>query len=478
MSPQRLRVRLSTGEIEGESRGEVDRFLGIPYAAPPFGERRFAEPQPPEAWSGVRDASSFGATPPQRPYQGRLQALLPTVAIAGEDVLTVNVWAPRDAQNLPVVFWLHGGAFERGTTALPLYDGTAFARDGVIFVSAGYRLGAEGFSVLEGAPRNLGLSDAAAALRWTHAEIAAFGGDPTRITVMGESAGGALAAALLARPDTAEIPAALIVQSGPLSADSPTKAGRVTAALAKRLGVSATVDDFRTLTPDQILDARQAQSAGSTPLRGAPGYLLCLDATSLPRSPEEALRDAQIPVLIGTNTDEYRLWFAPEALSRIRPFQLLLARLALGISRSAVRAYRREFPEATTGEIFGQLATDVLLRAPALRTASARTAPTSVYEFAWTTPLHDLCAAHALELGFVFDALQTDDAIRLAGPAAPHTLAEQMHGDWVRFILDVDPVWPPYAAPSRITRVYDEDTRDIPARRTAALDLLPTARSR
>lgn len=478
MSSQRPRVRLSTGEIEGERRGEVDRFLGIPYAAPPFGERRFAEPQPPEAWSGVRDASAFGATPPQRPYQGRLQALLPTVTIAGEDVLTVNVWAPRDAQNLPVVFWLHGGAFERGTTALPLYDGTAFARDGVIFVSAGYRLGAEGFSVLEGAPRNLGLSDAAFALRWTHAEIAAFGGDPTRITVMGESAGGALAAALLARPDTAEIPAALIVQSGPLSADSPTKARRVTAALAKRLGVSASVEDFRALTPDQLLDARQEQSAGSTPLRGAQGYLLCLDATSLPRSPEEALRDAQIPVLIGTNTDEYRLWFAPEALSRIRPLQLLLARLTLGISRSAVRAYRSEFPEATTGEIFGQLATDVLLRAPALRTAGARTAATSVYEFAWTTPLHDLGAAHALELGFVFDALQTDDAIRLAGPDAPHTLAQQMHGDWVRFILDAEPVWPPYAAHSRITRVYDDDIRDIPARRTAALDLLPAARSR
>jgi para-nitrobenzyl esterase len=143
----------------------------------------------------------------------------------------VNVWTPSGeppAAGRPVLVWFHGGALERGTPALPGYDGTTFARDGIVFVSVGHRVGAEGFSVLDGAPRNLGLSDAAAGLRWVQREIAEFGGDPDRITIFGESAGGALVAALLCRPDTAEIPSAAIIQSGPLAASSPEQAGRVT----------------------------------------------------------------------------------------------------------------------------------------------------------------------------------------------------------------------------------------------------------
>ncbi|MBD3753612.1 MAG: carboxylesterase family protein, partial [Micrococcales bacterium] len=199
MSTETAEATISTGPLRGGASDGIRRFLGIPYAAPPFGPRRFQLPSAPDSWTGVRDATQFGPAAPQTPYRGRTGQLLPSLNSDGtdEDILTVNVWTPASATEpasgpLPVVLWIHGGAFERGGSSLDGYDGTSFARSGVVFVSANYRLGSEGFSVLEDAPRNLGLEDVAAALRWTHAEIAAFGGDPSRITVMGESAGGAL----------------------------------------------------------------------------------------------------------------------------------------------------------------------------------------------------------------------------------------------------------------------------------------------
>ncbi|WP_448239100.1 carboxylesterase family protein [Microbacterium paulum] len=195
-------VTTSKGEVRGIRHEGVDRYLGIPYALPPFGERRLALPHDVPAWTEVRDAAEFGPTAPQDPYFGALGALLGSVEIPGDDILTVNVWAPADVASsgagLPVLVWYHGGALERGTPALPAYDGATFARDGVVFVSIAHRVGAEGFSVLDGAPRNLGLCDAAAGLLWVQREIARFGGDPARITIFGESAGGALVAAPLA----------------------------------------------------------------------------------------------------------------------------------------------------------------------------------------------------------------------------------------------------------------------------------------
>lgn len=467
-----VEVRLSPGTVRGEEIAGVHRFLGIPYAAAPFGENRFRSPQPAPAWEGVRTATAFGATAPQSPYGGATAELLGSVRIEGDEILTANVWAPSSASGAPVVLWIHGGALERGTAALTIYDGTPFAHAGIVFVSINYRLGAEGFSVLDDAPRNLGLQDAAAALRWVHREIAAFGGDPARITLMGESAGGALVAALLARDDTRGHVAGAIIQSGPLDAQTPQKGGRVTAQLAKLLGVGTDRASFAAVSADRLLDARRRQSAGSSPLGGAPGYQLVIDPETLPRQPREAVADTGIPVLIGTNTDEYRLWFTPESLAEIRPAKLLLARLALRIPGRAVRAYRADAPGASTGEIFGQLATDMLLRAPMTRAARARRSPTYVYEFAWRSRVRDLRAAHALELGFVFDALADPESQRMTGADAPQELADDMHSAWVRFIREQDPGWPAFDE-RRTTRLFDAASATVPQRRTSGLDLLP-----
>ncbi len=472
-------ITTSQGALSGVAGDTAVRFLGIPYAAPPVGELRFAEPASAPNWTGVREAVRHGATAPQSPYPPAIGELLPSVAIPGDDILTLNVWMPRVLPDggAPVAVWLHGGAFERGTAALPAYDGATFARDGIVYVSVNYRLGTEGFSVLDDAPRNLGLADVALALQWVHREIAAFGGDPARITIMGESAGGALVAALLARPDTASLVAGAIIQSGPLVADSPARAGRVTAQLAKRLGIPTTRAAFAGVTSDEILAARRELAAGSTPLRGAPGYTLAIDPHSLPVSPHEALVDVEVPMLIGTNTDEYRLWFPPAALAGIGRLQLALARLALGISRRAVAAYRAAWPQASTGELFGQLATDILLRGPAVRVARARQAPTHVYEFAWPSPLRDLRAAHAMDIAFMFDSLGTPDAERMTGADAPQPLADRMHGDWVRFIMTGDPGWAAFSEGEAVRR-YDIEPATVPLPRSAAVDTLPAPRVR
>ncbi|MDF2559582.1 MAG: carboxylesterase/lipase family protein [Microbacterium sp.] len=466
------RATLSTGIAHGSEEAGIVRYLGLPYAAPPFGENRFRAPQPVPAWEGIREATQFGPTAPQVPYAGAIGELLGSVRIDGEDILTANVWAPIGASAAPVLLWIHGGALERGTAALPLYDGAVFAKAGIVFVSINYRLGSEGFSVLDGAPRNLGLRDAAAALEWVHREISAFGGDPAQITAMGESAGGAIVAGLLARDASRELIHRAIIESGPLQAQTPKKAGRVTAQLAKRLGVRADRDSFAALSPDQLLEARKAQSAGSSPLGGAPGFQFAIDPESLPRSPHAVLGQIETPLLIGSNTDEYRLWFPPEALAGISELKLQAARVLSRIPQRAVREYRSAFPRASTGEVFGQLVTDMMLRGPLSRVAAARTDHTHVYEFAWPSPVRDLRAAHALELGFVFDRLADEEAVRLAGADAPQALADEMHAAWVGFVTNGDPGWPVYGS-GRQTRIFDATSATVPQRRTAGMDLLP-----
>ncbi len=481
-------IEISTGVLAGtvtvSNTQRIRRFLAIPYAEPPVGDRRFADPVPVGPWDGVRDASAHGPTAPQDPYPGAIGELLTSVEIPGDDVLTVNVWTPAEqsATGSPVALWIHGGAFERGTAALSAYDGTTFAREGVVYVSVNYRLGAEGFGVLDDAPLNLGLRDVALALKWVAREIAAFGGDPRRITVMGESAGAALVAALLVRPDTAPLIAGAIIQSGPLVAETRARSSRATAALAKALKVPATRAGFGAKTPKELVAARGAITAGSSPLRGAAGFTLALDPDSLPASPHEALAGVDIPILIGANTDEYRLWFTPASLAKISRLHLALARRAFGVSRSALKQYRDTWPEASPGELFGQLATDVLMRAPGIRAARSRHAPTFVYEFAWRSPRRDLRAAHAMEIAFVFDHVGKEDAILMTGEDAPQALADQMHADWVRFITTGDPGWAPFnstATPSpESIRRYDVDSGDVPLPRSAVLEGLPREKVR
>ncbi len=459
--PVRPEVAVTAGRLAGVREHGIDRFLGIPYAAPPFGRRRFAAPDPPDPWEGVRDASAFGPTAPQAPYGGGLERYLPTVEIPGDDILTVNVWRPADGDGaLPVVVWVHGGAFTRGTPALDLYDGSAFARDGVVFVSVAYRLGQEGFAVADGVPENLGLLDVEAGLRWVRREIAAFGGDPAQVTAMGQSAGANALAMLLALPHAGELFDKVILQSGPLVALPRSKAGRMTRAIAERLGIPPTREGLASVLPERLVEAQTA--LGGSPLGRGPTVAPVVGGDAVPRDPGEAFRSGAgsgIPVLIGVTSEEYRLWLVPSgAVDRVTRRGLTLARLASRVPARVVRAHRAHRPEATPGEILGEIAGDLLLRAPAWRLADARlspdAAPTWMYEFRWQSPVDGLRAAHAMELGFVFDRIHAPDAVRLAGPDAPQELADAMHLAWLRFIVTGDPGWERWDT-RRLVEVFD-----------------------
>ncbi|MFF6905548.1 carboxylesterase/lipase family protein [Streptomyces sp. NPDC012389] len=460
-------VEATARTVQGTVRGAVERgvavFRGIPYAAAPVGARRFRAPGPPEPWEGVRDALAFGPTAPKRPYAPPLDRLLPDPSVPGEEWLNLNVWTPAlppEASGLPVLVWIHGGSLLHGSSAVPVYDGSAFARDGVVLVSVNYRLGVEGFGLFPDAPANRGLLDQLAALEWVRDNIAGFGGDPDRVTVAGESAGAVSIGALLATDRAAGLFRRAVLQSGAPAALTPEAARGTTELIAGRLGVPATAAALAAVDTEALLTAQTEVTSGGNPLTGRNSFQLVVDGELLTQDPAEALHAgaaAGIDLLMGTNTEEYRLWFVPGGLTeRISRLKLRLALLKFKVPNATARTYRANRPDATPGELLGALATDLLLRVPLNRLADARAgAPgsTYVYEFGWPSPVQRLGACHALELGFVFDTLAHPDTVALTGPDAPQELADAMHRAWVEFATTGDPGWPSWDA-SRPVRFF------------------------
>ena len=202
-------VRTVAGVLRGGRQASLAVFRGIPFAEPPVGALRFAAPQPVRSWDGVRPAVAYGPPPPQSGLLGASQDP------AGDDWLTVNVWTPEPdpAAGLPVMVWIPGGGYVGGNSSLPEYDAGHLAGSGTVVVTLNYRLGIEGFAQIDGAPANRGLLDQVAALQWVRDNIGVFGGDPDRVTVFGESAGGGSVAALLAMPRAAGLFRRAVAQS-------------------------------------------------------------------------------------------------------------------------------------------------------------------------------------------------------------------------------------------------------------------------
>ncbi|MGO4632980.1 carboxylesterase/lipase family protein [Streptomyces sp. 2RAF24] len=450
------------GAVRGRALPDgVTSFLGIPYAAPPFGDLRFRAPAPPEPWTGVRDATAYGPTVPHAPYAPPFDALIPDDVTEGEECLNLNIWtpAPERGAGLPVMVWLHGGAFTNGAGSVSAYDGGAFARDGVVCVTLNYRLGADGFLRLPGRPDNRGLLDQIAALRWIQENIDTFGGDPERVTVFGESAGAMSIGVLLADPAARGLFRRAILQSGACHHFlRPASAELVTARLAAKLGIDPTPEAFAAVPLPELLPV-QAELRGELNARPDPalwGEAALNMMPFEPVAPGLALPgpDCGIDLLIGSNREEYRLFLVPTGRLDLVPAATLDAlTAAYGLDPAeALPVFAAARPGATPGELLDAVATDWFYRMPAVRLAEA--VPGSyLYEFSWRSPRFDgaLGACHALELPFVFDRLHDPAYAPLLGTDPPQALADALHGAWVSFAKTGDPGWQSYEPATRTT---------------------------
>ncbi|MER6379012.1 carboxylesterase family protein [Streptomyces sp. NPDC001250] len=458
-------VRTPHGAVRGRYEKGLAVFRGIPYAAPPVGPLRFRPPEPAEPWDGVRDAGAFGPTAPKPPYSEAFAQYLSDPEIPGDDCLNLNVWTPEPdpGARLPVLLWIHGGALTRGSSAVTVYDGSTFARDGVVCVSINYRLGVEGYGLFPDAPPNPGLRDQLAALCWVHETIGAFGGDPDRITLCGQSAGAISAGTLLAAPQSRGLIRRAVLQSGPPEIAERDKVRRMVRRMAARLKIPATAEAFAAVDRDLLLRAQAEVGRLSSPVLGGPAFGIVVDDELVPRDPLQALIDGDaapgVQLLMGWTRDEYRLWLVPggllEHVDRLGPVSLAGAMARCRAGHEVPRGYRALHPDAGTAEIVGQMVTDHLLRIPLHRLADSRPGDCHLYEFAWPSGRPALGACHALELGFVFDSGATPESKKLAGDDAPQELCDAMHGAWVRFAATGDPGWESWDA-SHPVRIFGD----------------------
>ncbi|MEU5882002.1 carboxylesterase family protein [Spirillospora sp. NPDC047279] len=467
-------VQTSYGKVRGTVEDGIAAFLGIPYAAPPFGANRFRPPVPPEPWDGVRDATAYGSTAPKPGYPRPYDTLLPDPDVPGDDCLNLNVWTPDTGARLPVMVWIHGGAFRNGSGSVDVYNGRNFARDGVVCVTINYRLGVEGFANLPGAPLNRGLRDQIAALEWVRDNIAAFGGDPGRVTAFGESAG-AMSVTTLLSLDLGLFHRA-IAQSGAGSiAQAPEDALLVTKEMASRLGVEPTAEGFAALDPAAIIPVQAAVAAevsalpdpgrwGRTTAASAMSLTPVLDGDLYTRRAEDAIADGagrDVDLLLGYTAEEFRLFLMPNGLAAaLTPDLVSIVATGFGIDAAITSAYRDAHPDLSAGEVLALLITDSFFRLPANRIAETHPS-TWMYEFAWCSPNLELGACHALELGFVFDNLRSPDVLGMAGENPPQALADAMHKAWVDFAVHGDPGWPRFDTASRPVKVFDGTTNDV-----------------
>ncbi len=484
-------VTVGGGQVVGTCHAGVNAFLGIPYAAPAVGLDRYREPQPVVPWEGHRDATRHGPTPAQTPYPAPMDAVLPSSVAPGEDYLNVSVWAPAEGESLPVMVWIPGGAFVRGANSIATYDGSAFARDGVVVVGVNYRLGAPGFAVLDGAPTNLGLRDQIAALAWVRQHVAGFGGNPDDVTLVGESAGAMSVATLMTSPAAEGLFHRAIVQSGGATAACTLEDARlVSAELAAELGVPATAEAFGSLDPDDVLAAQTAvalaiqadpdpQRWGASILSGGLGIMSLfpvIDGDVVPEVPLAGIADgsaAQMPLLLGTTKEEYRLFLVSTGLADAVSTEMLpMLAARYGWPAGAIETYTANRPDASAGDIASAILTDAAFRVPTTTLAAAQHAAggaVHAYEFAWPTPVGGLGACHALELGFVFDTLGHGSA--MAGETAPQQLADRMHRAWVAFVRDGDPGWTAWTPEDPAVMTFDVESDVVSGPRADELAL-------
>ncbi len=498
-------LEVSGGRVRGHEQDGLWSFTGIPYARGPAGALRWRPPVPPEPWKGIRPATEFGPIAPQTPAVAG--AGIPGDPVGqSEDCLSINVWTPApDGRRRPVMVWIHGGGFTSGTGASLLYRGHKLARTGdVVVVTFNYRLGALGFlahpamsvSTAEWATfGNWGLLDQLAALRWVGDHIADLGGDPTNVTVFGESAGSMSISALLTSPAARGMFHRAVLQSGPPYSHVPQRAARAAEDLSVELGLGRVDRDRLSSVPaaDLVEATRRLQARLPGPGELPIPFLPVIDGAVLPSRPEEALSAgaaAGIPVLVGTNRDE--LAFFAVGDPRLRAIDdhggLIewVGRAAPAVSPEDVvatyLAARQARGEGTTPhDLLVAAGTDLVFRWPSLVLAAAQThhrTDAFVYLFTWETPVFGgyLGSCHALEIPFVFGSVRHPAiaAFTGGGPTA-EALSQRMQQAWVSFARTGDPShgdvgsWPAWDPLDRATMVFGRASAVVNAPRNEEL---------
>ena len=420
MSAGRPLVAAPAGPILGFASDGVRRFLGVPYAEAPIGPLRFAEPQPRAVFEPVFDASRHCATP-QRVALFETTTI-PEPSIAGDDTLNLDLFAPEQADRAPVLFWIHGGGYIAGSHASPWYDGSAFAREGVVTVNASYRLGLDGFGIVPGAPDNRGLRDLIAALRWVRDNIAAFGGDPGRVTIAGQSAGGGAVLSLLASPPAQGLFQRAVSISGVDRSIDADDAARLTERVAERLGVPATADGFGPRddgSATRLLIAFRDEDEEGTIMQFGP----VAGDDVLPEPVPLGLRTigTGVPLLAGSTADEFDGGPTPENPDQPGP----------------------DDPDVIAAKETGTRITDILFRSTCVRVARARagaSAGTWLYSFDWPSPVMQ-GATHCIDVPFLLGTLDSVGVPAALGDAIPAALGSAAHGDLLSFVRGEVPAW-------------------------------------
>ena len=482
-------VETRSGVVEGVQINGLHAFLGVPFAAPPVGERRWQPPEDAEPWSGVRRLDDFA---PQS-WQPVMEGMGP-LAFAfnarsadnrNEDCLYLNVWTPGlDDRKRPVLVWIHGGGFSSGTGGTPMYAGASLAQRGdAVVVTINYRLGALGFLNLNEvtggripASGNEGLLDQVKALEWVRDNIERFGGDPGRVTIFGESAGGMSVGALLGFGPASGLFHRAIPQSGACHTANPLpKAAEFGQAVLDALGVSANAPaaDLLAAPPEKLIEAGVA--AGMR-YGGAMIFQPCADGTLLSDLPIDRVKDGSadgIDVMVGAARDEWRLFMSMPGFKV--QFDDATLQMALGAHidepqpvieayRSA-RAARGEAIDANT--LYGAIETDRIFRMPAILLAEAiaeRGRDAFQYLFTWESPWDggSLGSPHAIDIGFVFGtyAFSEGSAGFFGSGEDAEALTGVVQDAWLKFATDGDPRtdaladWLPYDTDARSTGLF------------------------
>jgi para-nitrobenzyl esterase len=463
-------VNTETGPVSGLIAGGVAAYKGIPFAAPPVGDLRWKAPQPPQTWTAVRQADQYASDCMQKPFGGDAAPLGTPPA---EDCLYLNVWTPAERASAPrpVMVWIYGGGFVNGGSSPSVYDGAAFARRGVVFVSMNYRLGRFGFfahpaltaETPKGPLGNYGFLDQLAALQWVKRHVAAFGGDPGNVTIFGESAGGGSVNALMISPLARGLFHKAIVESGggrsrgPISmrhirqpgANGAPSAEALGVAFAKKAGITAdgveALRALRALPPAAIVGEMNLMAQQPDTYSGP-----MIDGVFLTEEAEPAFRagrQAKVPYMIGANDREFG-FFAPPADRAAALFEPFGADKA-----SALEAYDPQ--GANPSEAAVQLMSDQAMVEPArlLARLHAAVQPTYAYRFSYVASslrAKEKGALHATEIPFVFATVKAKYGD--AATAEDIAMGEAMNAYWVAFAKTGDPSgegrprWPAYQA--------------------------------